>query len=130
MKNEAEALAEEDKKAKEKIDKLNGADAMIFQTEKQIKEYGDKLPADKKAEIESALEELKTAHKGQDIPAIDAAMEKMNTIWQQASQEMYKDADGQAPPEGGAGDAGNGGPSGGDDGEVTDVDFEEVDDKK
>lgn len=130
MKNEAEAHAEEDKKAKEKVDKLNGADAMIFQTEKQIKEYSDKLPADKKAEIESALEELKTAHKGQDIPAIDAAMEKMNTIWQQASQEMYKDAGGQAPPEGGAGDAGNGGPTGGDDGEVTDVDFEEVDDKK
>ena len=129
MKNEAEAHAEEDKKAKEKVDKLNGADAMIFQTEKQIKEYGDKLPADKKAEIESALEELKTAHKGQDIPAIDAAMEKMNTIWQQASQEMYKDADGQAPPEGGAEDTGNSGPSG-DDGEVTDVDFEEVDDKK
>ena len=130
MKNEAEAHAEEDKKEKEKVDKLNSADAMIFQTEKQIKEYGDKLPADKKAEIESALEELKTAHKGQDIPAIDAAMEKMNTIWQQASQEMYKDADGQTPPEAGAGDAGNGGPSGGDDGEVTDVDFEEVDDKK
>ena len=131
MKNEAEAHAEEDKKEKEKVDKLNGADAMIFQTEKQVKEYGDKLPADKKAEIESALEELKTAHKGQDIPAIDAAMEKMNTIWQQASQEMYKDADGQAPPEGEAGeDTGNGGPSGGDDGEVTDVDFEEVDDKK
>jgi len=131
MKNEAEAHAEEDKKAKEKIDKLNSADAMIFQTEKQIKEYGDKLPADKKAEIESALEALKTAHKGQDIPAIDAAMEKMNTVWQQASQDMYKDAGGQSPPaDGGTGDAGNGGSSGGDDGEVTDVDFEEVDDKK
>ena len=131
MKNEAEAHAEEDKKAKEKIDKLNSADAMIFQTEKQVKEYGDKLPADKKAEIESALEELKTAHKGQDIPAIDAAMEKMNNIWQQASQEMYKDAGGQTPPaDGGAGTEGSGGASGGDDGEVTDVDFEEVDDKK
>ncbi|MCB2206921.1 MAG: molecular chaperone DnaK [Bacteroidetes bacterium] len=130
MKNEAEAHAEEDKKAKEKIDKLNSADAMIFQTEKQIKEYGDKLPADKKAEIESALEELKTAHKGQDIPAIDAAMEKMNSIWQQASQDMYKDAGGQTPPEGGTGNAGDGDSSGGDDGEVTDVDFEELDDKK
>lgn len=130
MKNEAEAHAEEDKKAKEKIDKLNSADAMIFQTEKQIKEYGDKLPADKKAEIESALEELKTAHKGQDIPAIDAAMEKMNNIWQQASQDMYKDAGGQTPPEGGTGNAGDGDSKGGDDGEVTDVDFEEVDDKK
>jgi molecular chaperone DnaK len=131
MKNEAEAHAEEDKKAKEKIDKLNGADAMIFQTEKQIKEYGDKLPADKKLEIESALEALKTAHKDQDIPAIDAAMEKLNSIWQQASQDMYKDAGGQSPPaDGGPGDAGNGGSPGGDDGEVTDVDFEEVDDKK
>ncbi|MEE4259400.1 MAG: molecular chaperone DnaK [Bacteroidales bacterium] len=131
MKNEAEAHAEEDKKAKEKIDKLNGADAMIFQTEKQIKEYGDKLPADKKVEIESALEALKTAHKGQDIPAIDAAMEKLNSIWQQASQDMYKDAGGQTPPaDGGSGDTGNGGSPGGDDGEVTDVDFEEVDDKK
>jgi molecular chaperone DnaK len=104
---------------------------MIFQTEKQIKEYGDKLPTDKKAEIESALEELKTAHKGQDIPAIDAAMEKMNNIWQQASQDMYKDAGGQTPPaDGGAGAEGKGGSDGGDDGEVTDVDFEEVDDKK
>jgi molecular chaperone DnaK len=131
MKDEAEAHAEEDKKAKEKIDKLNSADAMIFQTEKQIKEYGDKLPADKKAEIESVLEELKTAHKGQDIPAIDAAMEKLNNIWQQASQDMYKDAGGQTPPaDSGAGDAGSGGSAGGDDGEVTDVDFEEVDDKK
>ncbi|PLW97676.1 MAG: molecular chaperone DnaK [Marinilabiliales bacterium] len=130
MKDEAEAHAEEDKKAKEKIDKLNSADAMIFQTEKQIKEYGDKLPADKKAEIEGVLEELKTAHKSQDIPAIDAAMEKLNGIWQQASQEMYKETGGQTPPEGGAGNAGDGGSSGGDDGEVTDVDFEEVDDKK
>jgi len=129
MKDEAEAHAEEDKKAKEKIDKLNGADAMIFQTEKQIKEYGDKLPADKKAEIEKVLEELKTAHKAQDIPAIDAAMEKLNSIWQQASQEMYQGGEaGQAPPAGDAGDAGNGTPPG-DDGEVTDVDFEEVDDK-
>lgn len=130
MKDEAEAHAEEDKKAKEKIDKLNSADAMIFQTEKQIKEYGDKLPADKKAEIESVLEELKTAHKGQDIPAIDASMEKLNGIWQQASQEMYKETGGQTPPESGTGNAGDGGSSGGDDGEVTDVDFEEVDDKK
>jgi molecular chaperone DnaK len=130
MKDEAEAHAEEDKKAKEKIDKLNSADAMIFQTEKQIKEYGDKLPADKKAEIESVLEELKTAHKGQDITAIDSSMEKLNGIWQQASQEMYKETGGQTPPESGTGNAGDGGSSGGDDGEVTDVDFEEVDDKK
>ena len=129
MKEEADAHAEEDKKAKERIDKLNSADALIFQTEKQIKEYGDKLPADKKTEIEKALEELKTAHKAQDIPAIDAAMEKLNGIWQQASQEMYQGTQGgQTPPPGDAGDAGNTGSAGGDD-EVTDVDFEEVDDK-
>jgi len=133
MKTEAEAHAEEDKAAKEKVDKLNGADSMIFQTEKQLKEYGDKLPADKKTEIEAAVEELKTAHKSQDIAAIDAAMEKMNTLWQAASQDMYKDtqADGQAPPQeqpGGDGSPDDG-PKGGDD-EVTDVDFEEVDDSK
>jgi molecular chaperone DnaK len=134
MKSEAEAHAEEDKKAKERIDKLNSADAMVFQTEKQMKEYGDKLPADKKAEIESAVEELKTAHKAEDIPAIDAAMEKMNNLWQAASQEMYQNtqAGGQAPPPGGqpGPDGGDGGSKGGGDDEVTDVDFEEVDDNK
>jgi molecular chaperone DnaK len=134
MKSEAEAHAEEDKKAKERIDKLNGADAMVFQTEKQLKEYGDKLPADKKAEIEAAVEELKTAHKAEDIPAIDAAMEKMNNLWQAASQEMYQNtqAEGQAPPPGGqpGPDGGDGGSKGGGDDEVTDVDFEEVDDNK
>ena len=134
MKAEAEANAEEDKKAKERIDKLNAADALIFQTEKQMKEYGDKLPADKKSEIESGLEALRNAHKSQDITAIDAAMEKLNAAWQKASEDMYKNAQGaasggQAPPNAG-GDAGNTGDgnNGGDD-EVTDVDFEEVDDK-
>ena len=134
MKAEAEAHAEEDQKAKERVDKLNSADAMVFQTEKQLKEYGDKLPEDKKAEIEAVVEELKTAHKAQDIDAIDAAMEKMNNLWQAASQDMYKDAQagGQAPPTeeqpGGDGSQQAGG-KGGDD-EVTDVDFEEVDDNK
>ena len=130
MKADAEANADADKAAKEKIDKLNSADAMIFQTEKQLKEYGDKLPEENKTEIEASLEELKTAHKGQDIPAIDAALEKMNAIWQKASEHMYKDTqgDGQTPPPGA--DAGNGGPAGGGDDEVTDVDFEEVDDDK
>lgn len=129
MKAEAEANAEEDKAAKEKIDKINAADALIFQTEKQLKEFGDKIPADKKAEIETGLEELRTAHKTQDIATIDAAMEKLNAVWQKASEDMYKDAqpDGQTPPGAGA-EAGNGGTTGGDD-EVTDVDFEEVDDK-
>ncbi|RLD45139.1 MAG: molecular chaperone DnaK [Bacteroidetes bacterium] len=130
MKADAEANADADKAAKEKIDKLNSADAMIFQTEKQLKEYGDKLPEENKKEIEASLEELKTAHKGQDIPAIDAALEKMNAIWQKASEHMYKDTqgDGQTPPPGA--DAGDGGPTGGGDDEVTDVDFEEVDDDK
>jgi len=133
MKSEAEAHAEEDKQAKERIDKLNSADAMIFQTEKQLKEYGDKIPADKKSEIEATVEELKTAHKSQDIAAIDAVMEKMNNLWQAASQDMYKDtqAEGETPPPG-ADTGGDGGQSKskGDDDEVTDVDFEEVDDNK
>jgi molecular chaperone DnaK len=131
MKDEAEANAEADTKAKERIDKLNAADGLIFQTEKQMKEFGDKLPADKKAEIESVLEELKTAHKSEDLTAIDAAMEKLNNLWQQASQEMYQSGQqpgGQTPPAGDAGNSGGDGPSGGDD-EVTDVDFEEVNDK-
>lgn len=129
MKAEAEANADEDKAAKEKIDKINAADALIFQTEKQLKEFGDKIPADKKAEIETGLEELRTAHKTQDIATIDAAMEKLNAVWQKASEDMYKDAqpDGQTPPDAGP-EAGNGGATGGDD-EVTDVDFEEVDEK-
>jgi molecular chaperone DnaK len=130
MKDEANANAETDKKEREKIDKLNGADALIFQTEKQLKEYGDKVPAEKKAEIESALEELKTAHKSQEISAIDAAMEKLNGIWQSASEEMYKNtqAQGDAPQD--AGQPGGESQQGGNDDEVTDVDFEEVDDKK
>ena len=131
MKAEAEANAEEDRKAKERIDKLNAADALIFQTEKQLKEYGDKLPADKKSEIESGLEALRNAHKSQDIPAIDAAMEKLNAAWQKASEDMYKNAQGAAPggqtPPNAGDDAGSTGNSGDD--EVTDVDFEEVDDK-
>ncbi len=135
MKAEAEANAENDKKAKERIDKLNAADALIFQTEKQLKEYGDKLPADKKSEIEGGLETLRNAHKSQDITVIDTAMEKLNAIWQKASEDMYKNAqgtasDGQTPPPNAGGDTGAPGENanGGDD-EVTDVDFEEVDDK-
>jgi molecular chaperone DnaK len=134
MKAEAEANAEADKEAREKIDKLNAADGLIFQTEKQLKEYGDKLPADKKSEIESGLEALRNAHKAQDIAAIDAAMEKLNASWQKASEDMYKGGQDagqggpQTPPNEG-GDAGNGSKGGGNDDEVTDVDFEEVDDK-
>jgi len=89
MKEEAAANAEADKKEKERIDKLNQADSMIFQTEKQLKDLGDKLPADKKAPIEGALNKLKEAHKAQDIAGIDAAMAELNSVFQAASQEMY-----------------------------------------
>lgn len=127
MKREAEANADADKAAKEKVDKLNAADGMVFQTEKQLKEFGDKLSADKKEPIESALTELKTAHQSQDIAAIDAAMEKINEAWKNASEEMYKAQQEQGGAEGQpAGDA-NGADSAED---VTDVEFEEVDDDK
>ena len=128
MKAEAEANADADKKERERVDKINAADATIFNTEKQLKEYGDKLPADKKAEIESALEKLKTAHKAQDIVGIDAAMAEMNAIWQKASEEMYKNAGAQGGPQGPfggqQGPQDNQGPK--NDDNVTDVDFEEV----
>lgn len=90
MKAEAKAHEAEDKLAKEKIEKLNQADSLIFQTEKQLKEFGDKVPADKKAPIETALTKLKEAHKAQDIAAIDTAMAEMNTAWTAASEEIYK----------------------------------------
>ena len=123
MKAEAEANADADKKERERVDKLNAADSMIFQTEKQMKEYGDKLPADKKAEIEGALGKLKTAHQAQDIAGIDAAMAEMNAIWQKASEEMYKNAGAQGGPQQDP-NAGQNPNNGNDD--VTDVDFEEV----
>ena len=90
MKAEAKAHEAEDKQAREKIDKLNQADSMIFQTEKQLKEFGDKVPADKKAPIEAALNKLKDAHKAQDIAGIDAALAEMNTAWTAASEDLYK----------------------------------------
>ncbi len=127
MKAEAEANAESDQKEREKIDKLNQADGMIFQTEKQLADLGDKLPADKKAPIESALSKLKDAHKAQDIAGIDAAMAELNNAFHAASQDMYNATNGQ----GGAADQGQ--PhqeqphqESHDDGGVTDVDFEEV----
>lgn len=130
MKDEAAANAEADKKEKERIDKLNQADSMIFQTEKQLKDLGDKLPADKKAPIEAALNKLKEAHKSQDVAAIDAAMAELNTVFQAASQEMYNAQAGgaqggqQADPNFG-GQQANSNKDGGKD-NVTDVDFEEV----
>lgn len=132
MKDEAAANAENDKREREKVDKLNAADGLIFQTEKQLKDYGDKLPAEKKTEIESALEELRNAHKAQDLTAVDASMTKLNGIWQSASEEMYKNTQAEGGTQDAAGQA-QGGPDdqkGGGDDEVTDVDFEEVDDKK
>lgn len=126
MKAEAEANAEADKKEKERIDKLNQADGMIFQTEKNLNEYGDKLPADKKSAIESALNKLKEAHKNQDIAGIDAAMNEVNTAFQAASQDMYN-AQAQAQQQQAQPNAGQQQSNqGGDDKTVTDVDFEEV----
>ena len=130
MKDEAEANAESDKKAKEEIDKMNQADSLIFQTEKQLKEYGDKLPADKKEPIETAFAELKTAHTAKDSAGVDAAMEKLNAAWTAASEEMYKAT--QGAPQGGP-EASNAESAGGasNNAEATDVDFEEVkEDKK
>ncbi|GAA0871863.1 molecular chaperone DnaK [Gangjinia marincola] len=128
MKKEAEANAEADKAAKETADKLNEADAMIFQTEKQLAEFGDKLSEDKKKPIENALAELKTAHESKDLAAITAALEKINEAWKVASEEMYKaqaEAQGGAPE--GAADAGADQASGSNEGsDVEDVDFEEV----
>ena len=126
MKAEAEANAEADKRESERIAKLNQADSMIFQTEKQLKELGDKLSADKKAPIEAALEKLRTAHKEQNIEAIDAATEELNTAFHAASSEMYANAGGaQAGPDvSGAQPNANNASQGGAD--ITDADFEEV----
>jgi molecular chaperone DnaK len=125
MKSEAEANAEADKKAREKAEKLNEADSMIFQTEKQLKEFGDKLSADKKQPIEAALEELKKAYESKDTEVIQPALDKINEAWKAASEEMYK-----AQAQGGdAGAASGQETAGGDTREgdnVEDVDFEEV----
>jgi len=126
MKKEAEANADADKKSKEEADKVNSADQMIFQTEKQLKEFGDKLSEDKKKPVENALEELKKAHETKDLAQIDTALEKINEAWKNASEEMYKaqaesgganpapDDDKKGAPKADAGD------------DVQDVDFEEV----
>jgi molecular chaperone DnaK len=127
MKAEARANEATDKEAKEKIEKINQADSLIFQTEKQLKEYGDKIPADKKAPIESALNKLKEAHKQQDIPTIDAAVAEMNGAWTAASEEIYKATQGQGGPGAQAGpDGGQSQQPGGGSEPVTDAEFEEV----
>jgi len=122
MKKDAEANAEADAKAKETVDKLNSADAMIFQTEKQLKEFGDKLSDDKKKPIEEALEELKKSFESKDLEKIDPALEKINEAWKAASEEMYKaqqNQQGQAqqPADEQSADSSD---------NVEDVDFEEV----
>jgi molecular chaperone DnaK len=99
MKAEAKANEASDKEAREKVEKINQADSMIFQTEKQFNEFGDKIPADKKGAIETALNKLKEAHKSQDIPAIDTALAEMNVAWTAASEDIYKaQQDGGAQP--------------------------------
>lgn len=128
MKEEAEANADSDRKMKEEIEKINQADSLIFQTEKQLKEFGDKLPADKKEPIEQALNKLRDAHKLRDIAAIDAAMAELNSVWQAASEEIYK-ATQQQGAQGGQPENAQQEPeskSKSPDQEVTDVDFEEV----
>jgi molecular chaperone DnaK len=124
MKAEAKANEATDKEAREKVEKLNQADSLIFQTEKQFKEFGDKISADKKEPIEAALTKLKEAHKNQDIPAIDAAMAEMNTAWTAASEEIYK-AQQEAGPDAGAAGADAGGAQPQND-NVEDAQFEEV----
>jgi molecular chaperone DnaK len=127
MREEAKENEASDKAAREKVDKLNQADSLIFQTEKQLKEFGDKLPADKKGPIESALAQLKTAHQSQDLAGIDTATAELNAVFQAASQEMYN-AQAQSngePQQPQGGDQANAGGSK-QDSQVTDVDFEEV----
>ena len=126
MKRDAEANAEADKRAQEVATKINEADALIFQTEKQLKEFGDRLPADKKAAIESALEELKSAYDSKDVTTIDAALERINEAWKSASEDIYRaQQGGGANPGAGYSDPGAQ-PNQGPDNNVQDVDFEEV----
>ena len=130
MKNEAKVNEEADRKEKERVEKVNQADSLIFQTEKQLKEFGDKIPTDKKGTIEASLNKLKEAHKTQDLAQIDAAVTELNTAWTAASEEMYKATQGQPGGQqpGGDGNQQGQGPQGASDaGEnVTDAEFEEV----
>ena len=134
MKAEAAANADTDAAEREKADKINSADTLIFQTEKQLKEYGEKLPEDKKSVIEGAVAELKEAHQAQDLDRIDAASQKLNDAWQAASQDLYQATQEANAQNGGAGPEGAGPndatDSTSDTDDVTDVEFEEVDDKK
>ena len=127
MKDEAAANAAADAKEKERIDKLNQADATIFQAEKQLSELGDKIPADKRATIDSALNKLKDAHKAQDLSAIDSATTELNNALQAASQDIYNAQQAAGGAQSGPqADPGAGSQSNGSDDHVTDVPFEEV----
>lgn len=130
MREEAEANAEKDKMAKEETEKLNNADSLIFQTEKQLKEFGDKIPAEKKESIDNALKELKEAYQNKDMQAIDSSMEKLNNVWQSASEDMYKASQsaegGEQQQEEQSQNNKSGGGDDNDEGDVTDVDYEEV----
>ena len=126
MRQEAEANADADKKAKEEVDKLNSADQMVFQTEKQLSEFGDKLSEDKKKPIEIALEALKKAHESKDLAQIDAALEQINEAWKNASEEMYKAQAEAGQADGGAGPSEPEATSENKGDDVQDVDFEEV----
>ncbi|MFK8009962.1 MAG: molecular chaperone DnaK [Saprospiraceae bacterium] len=133
MKAEAEANADTDKAARESADKINAADSLIFQTEKQMKEFGEKIPAEKKGAIEDGVAKLKEAHASQDIAAIDAAMETLNAAWQAASQDMYAASQEGAPGAEGAPQeptADAGGDAGGSDDTAEDVEYEEVEEDK
>jgi len=121
MKNEAKANEATDKLAREKVDKLNAADGMIFQTEKQLKEYGDKLPGDKKGAIETALNQLREAHKSQDLDSIDSATKSLNDAWAAASQDIYNASQQQGGAETTQTQTGSTGSE-----NVTDAEFEEV----
>ena len=134
MKAEAAANEEADKAARERIEKLNGADQLVFQTEKQLKEFGEKIPAEKKGAIESSLNDLREAHKAEDVDRIDKATEALTAAWSAASQDMYQAQQdpGATADAGGAGSAGGGagaGATGGGADDVQDVEFEEVEGK-
>jgi len=125
MKAEAKANEASDKAERERVEKLNQADSMIFQTEKQLKEFGDKIPADKKAPIETALASLKEAHQSQDVAKVDTALEAMNTAWTAASEDIYK-AQQAGAAEGAGPDAGAQAGNAASNDTVEDAQFEEV----
>ena len=132
MKAEADANAETDRIAREQAEKINTADALIFQTEKQLKDYGDKIPGDKKSSIESALTDLKSAYESRDVNRIDPALESLNAAWQAASQDIYQAQQEAGQQDAGSDQANTSGTSNGkgQEGDVTDVEFEEMDNSK